>query len=77
MAVYKYVEFLETSDSEAFDKIIDPGDFAPWAGIYRCTECSQEVGTAGGQVLPRQSHHEHSHSQGPIRWRLVVSHPNN
>ena len=77
MAVYKYAEFLEVNDSEAFDRILKPGDYAPWAGIYRCTGCGSEIGLAGGHVLPAKNHHKHTRAQGRIRWRLVVSHLNN
>lgn len=77
MAVYKYGSLLEVNNSEAFDRILEPGAEAPWAGIYRCEGCGREIGTAHGHALPPQNHHQHTYSQGRIRWRLVVSHTSN
>jgi hypothetical protein len=74
MALYKYSQFIELSSDEAFDKIQDPSTSAPWPGLYRCEGCGHEIGIAQGHTLPPQNHHQHTHSQGSIRWRLVVSH---
>lgn len=72
MAWYKNREYIKESSSGAFDDIHDPGEAAPYAGIYRCMGCHREVGIAEGHTLPAQSHPQHTSSQGKIRWRLVV-----
>jgi hypothetical protein len=74
MALYKYDKWIGQSNDEAFDKIITPSTSAPWPGIYRCEGCGHEIGIAQGHALPPQNHHQHTYSQGAIRWRLVVSH---
>jgi len=72
MAWYKYQDFVKKSNSEAYDKVHSPGVAAPFAGIYRCAGCGREIGIAYGHTLPPQNHHEHSPSQGAIRWQLLV-----
>jgi len=74
MALYKYNQFLEKSEHEAFDQLQVPGSAAPYPGIYRCEVCGHEIAIAGGHTLPQQNHHQHSPGQEPIRWRLEVSH---
>jgi hypothetical protein len=74
MALYKYSQYLTSSESAAFDGTHDPGSPAPYPGIYRCMGCQKEIATAALHTLPPQNHHTHTSSQGPIRWRLVVSH---
>lgn len=74
MALYKYSQFLEKSDHAAFDQLQDPGTPAAYPGIYRCQVCGHEIAIAAGHVLPPQNHHQHSPIQGPIQWRLAVSH---
>lgn len=74
MAIYKYASFIEKSDDDAFDKSFSPGTSAPYAGIYRCEACGDEIAIAGGHTLPPQNHHQHKPGVGPITWRLTV-HP--
>ena len=74
MALYKYKEFIELSNDEAFDKLISPSTAAPWPGIYRCHACGHEIATAQSHMLPPQNHHQHRPGLGAIQWRLVVSH---
>ncbi len=74
MALYKYPQVLELSDHAAFDQILPPGSPAPYSGIYRCEGCGHEIAEIQGRPLPPQNHHQHQPSQGPIRWRLVVTH---
>jgi hypothetical protein len=74
MALYKYDVFLEKSTHEAFDQLSAPGTAAPYPGIYRCHACGHEIAIAGGHTLPSQNHHLHTPFQGPIQWRLAVSH---
>ena len=72
MASYKYSQWLTKDESEAFDQTHNPGNYAPFAGIYRCTGCGREIGTAENHVLPPQNHHAHAPQQGPILWQLAV-----
>lgn len=72
MAIYKYRSDVEASESKAFDNVYSPGEAAPYSGIYRCAGCGREVTSEEGQPLPPQNHHQHTASQGAIRWRLTV-----
>lgn len=72
MALYKYAQFLATSDHEAFDKLHSTGAATPYSGIYRCEGCGHEVTSVYSHPLPPQNHHQHTAAQGTIRWRLVV-----
>jgi hypothetical protein len=74
MALYKYSSYLTASSHAAFDQINSPGSSAPWSGVYRCEGCGREVTSIVGHTLPPQNHHQHSTSQGTIRWRLAVTH---
>jgi hypothetical protein len=74
MALYKYLAFLEVSTHAAFDQLSAPGTAAPYPGVYRCQACGHEIAIASGHVLPPQNHHQHTAVQGPIQWRLIVSH---
>ena len=72
--LYKYSQFLGTSSDEAFDSISEPGAIARWSGIYRCEGCGKSETSVRGHVLSPQNHHQHTVSQGRIRWRLAASH---
>lgn len=72
MALYKYPAFFTQADDAAFDASHTPGTPAPNPGIYRCTNCGDEIAIAGGHTLPPQNHRQHNPSQGAILWRLVV-----
>lgn len=72
MAYYKSGDYLRESTNELFDALLDPEDICFHSGIYRCEACGFEVVTALGGSLPPKNHHEHSASQGAIRWRLIV-----
>lgn len=74
MALYKYAEYIEQSNDNAFDQLNTPGTAAPWPGIYRCHVCGHEIAIASGHTLPSQNTHQHTYGQGAIQWRLVVSH---
>lgn len=71
MALYKYSQYLQTSNDSAFDTVHSPGAKAPYAGIYRCRICAYEVGIAEGHTLPPEGHHKHS-SGSKIEWQLCV-----
>lgn len=75
MALYKYEKFITHVDHVAFDQKHKPGVPAPFAGVYRCTNCGHEIGIAKDHDLPPQNHFQHKETDGPILWQLVV-HPN-
>ncbi len=72
MAQYKYSQYLNKSDHSAYDTKHSPGDTATNAGIYRCTNCGDEIAIAKGHTLPPQNHHQHNPSAGKIEWQLIV-----
>jgi hypothetical protein len=74
MALYKYPNFLQTSDHQAFDLAYTPGTATPYSGIYRCTGCGLEIAEVRGRPLPPQNHHQHANTLVPIRWQLIVTH---
>lgn len=73
MAYYKYSQVLVPMNADEFDKLYEPGSAGGWSGIYQCAGCSKEVVHAIGHPLPPQNHHQHTLSQGRIRWRLIVT----
>lgn len=73
MAVYKNANYLVASNHQAFDQIYHPGVLAPHSGIYRCEGCGENEVSTHNHPLPPQNHHQHSFSQGAIRWRLIVA----
>lgn len=73
MAYYKYPQFLTQANLAGFDNIHNPGAAAPWSGIYRCEGCGKEAVSTAGHPLPPQNHHQHTYSQGAIRWRCIVT----
>ena len=72
MALYKYAECVRQIDSPAFDKILEPGTPATWAGVYQCDFCGQEIAIAQNHILPPWNHHKHR-SKAPIQWRLTIA----
>lgn len=72
MAIYKYGNYLKHSTDSAFDGERGPGVTTPHSGIYRCLGCDKEIAANQGNPLPPQNHHQHSYSQGSIRWQLLV-----
>ena len=73
MAVYKYVQNLQQSQHAAFDTVTEPGHPTPYSGVYRCDGCGREDVSTYSHPMPPQNHHQHTQSQGRIRWRLVVA----
>jgi len=71
MALYKDGSHLTQSTDAAFDKTFSPGEAAPYAGIYRCTNCGDEISIAGGHTLPPQNHAQHT-TNLPIKWKMIV-----
>jgi len=74
MALYKYGNLLQYSNHPAFDQIHAPASATPYSGIYRCEGCGREISSTVGHPLPPQNHHQHTYTEGYIRWRLVVTH---
>lgn len=72
MALYKHGNYLSHSQDAAFDKTYSPGTNAPHPGIYKCTNCGDEIAIAGGHTLPPQNHRQHDPKKGPIAWQLIV-----
>lgn len=72
MALYKYRQYVSTSDSNAFDGSYHPGTPAPHSGIYRCLGCGREDVSTYRKPLPPQNHHQHTQAQGAILWRMVA-----
>lgn len=72
MAQYKYGQFLQQKDHEAYDTEYQPGAICPNSGIYRCWACGDEIASNKGNPMPPQNHHQHEPGVGPIRWRLLV-----
>ncbi|MDR3427764.1 hypothetical protein [Silvimonas sp.] len=73
MAFYKYPQALAHSSSLAFDHVSHPGTGTPHSGIYRCVGCGINAASVEGHPLPPQNHHQHSATQGAIRWQLIVA----
>jgi hypothetical protein len=72
VALYKEATYLNQTTDAAFDREYRPSDTTPYSGIYRCSGCGREVDSEQGKPLPPQNHHQHSPSQGSIRWRMIV-----
>jgi hypothetical protein len=72
MAIYRYAQFLEQNDHEAFNQLHHPGTPTPYSGIYRCENCAVNEVSTHGHPLPPQNHHQHN-SPSPILWRLIVA----
>lgn len=72
MALYKHGNHLSQSQDAAFDAEHSPGSAAPHPGIYKCTNCGDEIAIAGGHILPPQNHKQHSPNNGRIKWKLLV-----
>ena len=73
MAFFKYAQVLRQDVNPEFDKLFEPGQRTSWSGIYRCEGCGREIVHTHHHPLPPQNHHQHSYSQGRIRWRLIVT----
>lgn len=72
MAQYKYGNYLNQSQNEAYDTLHSPGDTCANSGIYRCESCGDEIASNKGNPFPPQNHHQHAPGSGPIRWKLIV-----
>lgn len=73
MAWYKYSQVFTANPNSEFDILYEPGATVAWSGIYRCEGCEREIVHTHLHPLPPQNHHQHTHAQGRIRWRLIVT----
>lgn len=64
---------IESDGGDDFwKKEYGPGDTVPVSGIYRCLGCKREVTSNDADRFPPQNHHQHTTSQGSIKWKLNV-----
>ena len=74
MALYHNAADLTFSTSTVFSTSYEPGQSAPFGGVYKCTGCGHEISTARYHSLPPQNNHQHANPFVPIRWQPVVLH---
>jgi hypothetical protein len=72
MAFYQNGNFLTQEQRPEYDVTHHPGEIASVSGVFRCDGCHASVVSTKGNHLPPQNHHQHTASQGAVRWRLVV-----
>jgi len=72
MALYKNPKYVNSDNSDAFDKIHEPGSKPPFSGIYKCMGCGHEIVAEEAREFPPQNHRQHTPQQGKIRWKLIV-----
>lgn len=72
MAAYKYAQHFVANQDPEFDRSHLPGSIVPYSGIYRCTNCGDEVACNKHTRFPPQNHRQHR-TRLPIRWRLVAA----
>lgn len=73
MAAYKYPGNFVQMDWLAFDQALPPGTPLKISGIYRCTQCGDEIAANKGDPLPPQNRHQHKNPFLPIEWKLVAA----
>lgn len=73
MALYKYPGNFIQSPGAAFDEALPPGFRIKISGIYRCTQCGDEIAANKGDPLPPQNRHQHKNPALPIQWKLVAA----
>jgi hypothetical protein len=71
VALYKDASKLAKHESTAFDEKLKPGTVVSNSGIYRCSNCGDEIAANKGNPLPPQNHHQHK-PPAPILWQLLV-----
>lgn len=72
MAWYKYSNYLQQTNHNAYDLEYSPGSKVPYSGIYRCMGCNREIASNVNDPFPPQNHHQHNSGQGHIRWKLIA-----
>lgn len=50
----------------------NPGHEVPVSGIYRCIGFNKEITSNKGVPFPTQNHHQHTGSQGAVKWKLNI-----
>ena len=72
MALYKNASFVTRTDDPNFDTVHQPGVTTPFSAIYRCLGCGREIVSEENKPFPPQNHHQHTTTQGKIRWQMIV-----
>lgn len=73
MALYKKGTNVRPGNGDAFERLLDADEAAPWPGIYACVACGDEMPAVKGAPLPGAAGHPpHGQEWGPIRWRLLI-----
>lgn len=74
MAWYTSNSDLTKSDGSRahWTTVYGPSDTVPVSGIYKCQGCKKEITSNKNDPFPPQNHHQHSASEGKIRWKLNV-----
>jgi len=73
MALYKYPGNFAQNLGPAFDETLPPGFRIKISGIYRCTQCGDEIAANKGDPLPPQNKHQHRNRALPVLWKLVAA----
>ena len=72
MSRYKYSKYLTQDSDTQFDIEHNPGAPTPYSAIYKCMGCGREIVSEEAKPFPPQNHHQHTSSQGTIRWKMIV-----
>jgi hypothetical protein len=72
MAVYQSAEYVRQDTDPAFDTDHKAGETTLLSGVYRCMVCGREIVSEESKLLASPNHHEHTATQGSIRWRMIV-----
>lgn len=72
MALYNDSKYLTQNNDDVFTREFKPGEQPIRSGIYRCMGCHREVVAEQDRQLPPQNHHQHTATQGQVRWRMIV-----
>jgi hypothetical protein len=77
VVLYKDGSDFQQSADAAFDNVYHPGNTTEYSGLYKCIGCKHIIVHTADKALPPQNHHQHSTSQGAIRWKLIAGHSGN
>jgi len=74
MAWYTKESSLALSDGSGahWKTVYGPANKVPVSGIYKCPGCKKEITSNEGDLFPPQNHHQHTATQGTVRWKLIV-----
>lgn len=72
MALYKNRSEVTHNESTDFDQTYKPGETTPFSGIYICVNCRDEIASNKNNPLPPQNHRQHTRTDRPIVWQLLV-----